>query len=481
MIVWSRVSLLAGLFGAVLLGGALLPGENETMSMLVRDQKFGAAYEQMSRHYSAGDRRPQLLLQFFKLNEERGNVPLMEDLLKAYLEQVPDDLVMHDKLTELYYLTLRNEDFMRQLERVMDLRPRQSELDRLIKFHEVNGRSDEELRLLEKYRTTAAFSSEHAGRLGLIYLNMGRKMDSLTSLRQMDEVSYDLDQHWLARMAMFRMLVDTNAIDEAYQRSLRWMNQPRQDNSFAYAMMQLLADRGLQPLAVSLGEAAVRDDPDITFTLVHLLIGQGRHADAQVLLAEWRRARPDPSQEDLVRYVDASIAAHDLPQAINLIGLRGIANVPEKALLSIAQELIYQDRLPVLRTVLPFISEAGLRSRPLLAARVALADERPDLARELIRGVDLARILPHEAQAWYTIACEVLGTREAFDRLAAMVANDRRSLPKQLLADYAETAYAFGFQDESRRVWETLGGRFPLHARDGRHQASFYRRAGGQG
>ena len=453
--------MLAGIASLIALSSFLLPSPDERITMLIRDHHTGSAYEELNRLFLKGEREPHLLHQLTKLHEQYGNIESMKTVLLASLKNKSDDKVMREKLIELYFYTHNKQGYITQLERHIDYHGAQKQLDRLLGYHKTLGNVSEEVRLSRKYLFKPFFSNEHAERYAMLLLNSGEQAQGLAVFQKMDDLSHTSDHHWTIRHTMFRYLIDQEQIGEAYQRAMRWASQKGAKESNLIALIEHLSARGLKELALSLGHSALPAHPKLTFTVANQLVDLKRFDLARQMLGQWRQTHLQPDETDLAKYVEASLQAKDLPAALASLNSHGFARAPQRALQALANELIDQNQIPLLKTVLPFLSAQGRSSHPLFSARVALLDGHKNQARTLLRKIDPASLKTDDGRIWLAAYRQAFGLKAAYLRMHEMVA--RRKLPLKLLRDYADAANLLGRTVKSRWVWSKLGGLFPLN------------------
>ena len=283
------------IFALVLaLGVWLLPSKTEHIAMLLQDQQYKKAFDELTRLYEAGDRQPQTLMRLYELHELYGNEEKMQGVLNVYRARHPDDIFVGEKLADLYFRSNQYEAYLKQLEELIDKKPKAEYARKLLAQLELGGRSDEERRLLEKFRSMPFFSGVHAGRLGLLELNAGHQGKALDLLRRMDQLGRDDEDLFEPRLSLFRLLVQTGLIEEAYQRALDWMRFEKNDANL-FVMTRQLRARGHMDLAIDLAMEARYHRAGATFILTDLLVAQKRFEEARMLLGAWRQASTQPS------------------------------------------------------------------------------------------------------------------------------------------------------------------------------------------
>ena len=93
--------------------------------------------------------------------------------LRCSLTAILDNIFVKEKLADLYFRSNRYDAYLAQLEGLIDKKPDAKYAQKLLAQVELGGRAEEEKRLLERFATMPFFSAAHAGRLGLIELNLG--------------------------------------------------------------------------------------------------------------------------------------------------------------------------------------------------------------------------------------------------------------------------------------------------------------------
>ena len=458
---WSRLFMLSAVASLIALSSNLLPSPDERITMLIRDHKTDSAYEELNRLFDEGAREPHLLHQLTKLHEKLGDIESMKKTLLASLQHKPDDLVMREKLIELYFYTHDKYGYTEQLERHIDFHGRQKQLDRLLGYHKTLGNVQEEMRLSRKYLFKPFFANVHAERFAMLLINTGREDQGMDVFRTMDDRSHSVDHHWNARRTIFRYLIDQDEIDEAYQRAVRWASYNSNKNGYVIAMVEHLSARGLKDLALSLGQAALPHHPKLTFGVADRLIEMKHFTAARQILGQWRETRLELDERELSKYIDAVLQAQDLPAALASLNDYGFASAPQHVLLTLAEELVDQNQIPLLKTVLPFLSEEKMNIHPILAARIALLEGHKNRARHLLKEIEVAKLKNDQSSLWLSSYRQAFGEQAAYGRMNELVA--RRKLPLSLLRDFTQLANSLGRPIGSPWVWSKLGGRFPLN------------------
>ncbi|MFN3686651.1 hypothetical protein [Salinarimonas sp.] len=451
----------AALFcSAGLLAGFLaVPGEPERLAMLVRDGRYEEALDRLAALPPHLASRPEILYEAFALNARFGDPDAADVALVAYLARRPDDVAAHRVAADFFRARNRPDALVAALERLATIAPERDELDRLTRLHRLEGRAEDELRVL--LARTRLGPPERGGLAAQDELRLGRL---LAAKGERDPAAAALARaHGAApadreiRTAFFAALLATGRFGEAAARAGGWIAEPEAQtwdtDHFATRLVRAgaSADEILALVPVAGDARAWRRLGALAFTLAR----EGRDDLLRRAVVSWLGLGEGLAPAERERHLDAVVGvALDHGLAATVFARFGAVLREEggRAELGALAGALY-DRLGYagIAPVRHLLDQEAMADNPLLMAGIFHREGNRRAARHFLESADTAAMSRRRALAWWGLASESLSDAE---RLAIALAQFRSErLHPDLVRPMVGLAQAAGRRDVLVEVW----------------------------
>ncbi|MCJ2035344.1 hypothetical protein [Methylobacterium sp. J-068] len=435
---WRFLALWA--FAAAATGYALSPGSEEQLAMLARDGRSSEAASELARLLALGRRDPAFLAAAARALESTGNRVLAEDLLERYLLERPGDVQALDWLAGLYQASDDRPGATRTLQILVAIEPTRARLSALLDLYRTQERIDEERELLKSIGDEAMLRPGDIERLGILLSWAGERDAALAALRRADALMPA--GHETGRIVLYDLLLATGQGTEAAERAGRWIEVWRDKPWLGVHVVRRMAARGDPASALALGAQVIARSPGTRFYLARVVAEDGNRRVATALLDDWAQGATEPSSDEVAGYVAAAHVVGDSLALWRKASL--ILSRPGwfEAHVAIAEALSLRYGLDAIAPLRPRLSFEALRRQPLFAARLALHEGNPLLARHLIEGVDPARLAGAARPEWLALLGLIAGDEAALATLGDLLRRDR--LPTDLIPNQLRLAQRLG-------------------------------------
>jgi tetratricopeptide (TPR) repeat protein len=436
---WRFLALWA--FAAVATTYALSPGSEEQLAMLARDGRSSEAASELERLLALGRRDPAFLAAAARALESTGNRALAEELLERYLVERPGDVQALDWLASLYQASDDRPAATRTLATLVAIAPTRARLSALLDLYRAQERLDEERDLLKRITDEALLRPGDIERLGILLSWAGETEAALAALRRADALM-PADQE-TGRIVLFNLLLTSGSVTEAAERAAGWIEAWRDKPWLGVHVVRRMAVQGDPALATALGAQVIARRPETRFFLARVVAEDGNRSVATRLLDDWARGGPQPTSDEVAGYVAAASVVGDIPALWRKAS--AILAEPEwfEAHIAIAEALSLRYGLDAIAPFRPRLSWTALRRQPLFAARLALHEGNPVLARHLLDGVDPANLANAAARSeWLALLGLIAGDDAALATLGDLLRRDR--LPADLIPAQMRLAQRLG-------------------------------------
>ena len=206
---------------AIAAGVAMVPGERERWTMLVRDNRNEEALDVLKASYRAGQRDADAVLQLYKLLMSFAEIARATQVIEQFVADRPGDveaitlLAKHNRDAQNVY----GEE--RALKRIFELSPSQGTAQRLLSIHRLNGAFDQEERLLRSLLARQIIAANDAERLGLLLFARGDLDGARQALTYFDEIANP--ERMIGRLALFDLLVHLGDTQTALVKVAAWI------------------------------------------------------------------------------------------------------------------------------------------------------------------------------------------------------------------------------------------------------------------
>lgn len=429
------------IFAAAATAYALSPGSEEQLAMLARDGRGSEAASELERLLALGRRDPAFLAAAARALESTGNRVLAEELLERYLVERPGDVQALDWLAGLYRASNDRPAATRILAILVEIAPTQGRLSALLDLYRVQERIDEERELLKLVEDETLLRPMDIERLGILLSWAGQRDEALTALRRADALMPAAQD--IGRVVLFDLLLAAGLRDEATERARRWIEDWRDKPWLGVHLVRRMAARGDPAAAVDLGAQVIALSPGTRFYLARIVAEDGNRKVATTLLDDWGQPGPQPSSDEVAGYVAAAEVIGDLPALWRKAS--AILSQPDwfGAHIAIAEALSVRYGLDAIAPLRPRLSWAALRRQPLFAARLALHEGNPVLARHLLNGIEPENLGTAAARAeWVALLGLISGDSVALTTLGELLR--RGHLPADLIPAQLRLAQRLG-------------------------------------
>jgi tetratricopeptide (TPR) repeat protein len=427
-------------FAAAATAYALSPGSEEQLAMLARDGRSSEAASELARLLALGRRDPAFLAAAARALESTGDRVLAEDLLERYLVERPGDVQALDWLAGLYQASDDRPAATRTLATLVALAPTRPRLWALLDLYRAQDRLDEERAVLKGIADEAMLRPVDVERLGILLSWAGERPAALAALRRADALIPAVQE--TGRIVLFDLLLAEGLRDEAFERAGRWIADWRDKPWLGVHVVRRMAARGDPAAAVALGAQVTALSPGTRFYLARVVAEDGNRRIATTLLEDWARGGPEPSSDEVAGYVAAAYAVGDLAalwrKAASLLAEPGW----HEAQIAIVEALALRYGLDAIAPLRPRLSWAALRRQPLFAARLALHEGNPVLARRALEAVEPETLNAPARAEWVALVSLVSGDAKALAALGDLLRRDR--LPTDLIPVQLRLAQRLG-------------------------------------
>ncbi len=364
--------------GALVVGLAVLPGEDERIEALERDGQTSRALALLEARFVRGDRRQRTLATLKRFYEYHGDNAKTLSVLELLIEQRPRDMFLYRQLVQLYRQSEDGPGQIRALKAQLGIRYSEPVCQRLIGLLRLSSAFSDERAALAECRTNGYRRQEDLERLAFLYAAEGDLAAAAQILTAVD------DRRWLRgsreRLMLFEALLATQAPADALRRGIRWYRgQPNPD--FALEMIAKLiaaerSDLGLQ-MANELGKPG---DP-VLLAAAEILVDQVQYRPAQLFRTGWLAQSRNISLETAARFVAAAVDAEAPVLALQGAETFGLTRFRPEDLVGLGEALMGAGQTDAFDKVRASLPAATIAGAPLLSAAVDLREGRPDAAR----------------------------------------------------------------------------------------------------
>jgi tetratricopeptide (TPR) repeat protein len=206
---------------AIAAGVAMVPGERERWTMLVRDNRNEEALDVLKASYHAGQSDPDAVLQLYKLLMSFAEIAQATQVIEQFVADRPGDVEAITLLAKHYGDTQNVHGEERARRRLFELSPSQGTAQRLLSIHRLTGAFDQEERLLRSLLARQIIAANDAERLGLLLFARGDLDGARQALTYFDEIANP--ERMIGRLALFDLLVHLGDTQTALVKVAAWI------------------------------------------------------------------------------------------------------------------------------------------------------------------------------------------------------------------------------------------------------------------
>src|SRR5262245_39081288 len=219
---FRHIALIVSLTVVALAAGiAMVPGEREQWTMLVRDGRNEEAITMLEARYNAGKREVDAVLHLYKLYMSFAQINQATRIMQDFAADHSDDPVAIALLAKHYGDIQGKQAEMRALEDLFDLSPSlQTARDLLVQYR-LEGAFEREERLLHTLLANQMITPNDAERLGLMLAAQGDLYGAREALTRFDEIANP--GRSIGRLALFDVLVQIGDKTTALNKAAAWL------------------------------------------------------------------------------------------------------------------------------------------------------------------------------------------------------------------------------------------------------------------
>jgi Flp pilus assembly protein TadD len=206
---------------ALAAGVAMVPGEREQWTMLVRDGRNQEAIKALESRYRAGKREVDAVLHLYKLYMSFAEIDDATRIMQDFVNDHPDDPAVVSLLAKHYGDIQDKPAEIRTLERLFQIAPSQPTARDLLAYYRLQGAFDREESLLRTLLANQMITANDAERLGLILAAHGDLFGARDALTRFDEIANP--ERSIGRLVLFDMLVQIGDKTTALTKAASWI------------------------------------------------------------------------------------------------------------------------------------------------------------------------------------------------------------------------------------------------------------------
>jgi tetratricopeptide (TPR) repeat protein len=213
---------------ALAAGVAIVPGEREQWTMLVRDGRNQDALKFLEAQYGAGRRDVDAVVHLYKLYMSFAEIKQATRIMQEFVADHPGNPEALAMLAK-HYADLEDKPAeMAVLERLFGLTPSLPTALELLTFYRTEGAFDREEKLLRVLLAQEMITANDAERLGLILAAQGDLFGAREALMRFDGLANP--ERSIGRLVLFDVLVATGDKTTALAKAADWIGYFRKVN-----------------------------------------------------------------------------------------------------------------------------------------------------------------------------------------------------------------------------------------------------------
>jgi hypothetical protein len=206
---------------ALAVGVAMVPGEREQWTMLVRDGRNQEALKVLEARYRAGRREVDAVIHLHKLYMSFAEIDQATRVMQDFVADHPDNPEAVAMLAKHYGEIQDKQAEIATLERLFELSPSVPAARDLLAHYRLEGAFDREEKLLRMLLAKEMITANDAERLGLILAAHGDLFGAREALVRFDEIANP--ERSIGRFVLFDVLVATGDKTTALAKAASWI------------------------------------------------------------------------------------------------------------------------------------------------------------------------------------------------------------------------------------------------------------------
>jgi tetratricopeptide (TPR) repeat protein len=240
---------------ALAAGVAMVPGEREQWTMLVRDGHNEAALKALEARYQAGGRETDAVVHLYKLYMSFAEIDEATRIAEDFVKDHPNDPAAVAMLAKHYGDIQNKPAEIATLERLFKLQPSATTAGDLLADYRLEGAFDREESLLRTLLAKQMITANDAERLGLILAARGDLYGARDALTRFDDTANP--ERSVGRVALFDVLVQIGDKTTALTKAASWIGYWRKVSIHRAAGSEIPSAR-LVRMMLSVDETAAR-------------------------------------------------------------------------------------------------------------------------------------------------------------------------------------------------------------------------------
>ncbi len=375
--------------GAVGIGAAILPGDEERIAALERDGQPARALMMLEARYAKGDRSSTTLFNLQRLYDFFGDTEKGRTALELLAAQRPRDPVIQRQLAQLYKATQDEPAYIKALQAQLALRYSEPACRELIGLYRRRNDYEAEHAALKMCRANGYRRSEELVRLAFLEMADERMGEVAQIMLSVD------DRRRLAtgreRLLLFSSLLETRRPEEAVRRASRWL-RASPDEEIAIEFAYKLVEFNRTDLALQLATAVSKPGDSVSLTVGEVMVDREEYTAARAFLTGWLRDNKAMDLELALRFVSAGLDCDEPALAMSGAEKFGLDKFGQLELDRLGEMLIARGFGPAFDRVRAFLRPERIAGNPLLAAGVELRAGRLEQARAILVRVQPDRL-----------------------------------------------------------------------------------------
>ena len=421
-----RQLLLAGLLAAAVVGiGVLLtPSREEQVAMLIRDGQTDAAHRLLREAFNSGDRSAATSIALYKLQGEGGDAETAVAALEAYVVSRPGDAEARSWLTHLYKIVNNQTKYLESLEALVRAHPTRDHVQELLGVYRLRSLFEKEEALLYRLRESALLTPVDLSRLGYLLAQAGKWSEAADALIGAEAGAEE--SGFNHRTLLFRALVQSGRQDDSVRRVAGWVAKDRNVDQMEPLMLVAEA-AGQRAAGLGAVDACSGVLPNCGLTVAERVLARGHWGLARDLVVRSLDAIDASDAGAAQRFVSLALRLDGAPLVIERLAALARQPVPPPVAGVLAEAIADQVGDAVLLDLNRSVPDAFWSERPVLAARLALAQGNRMLARRRLLETDVSSLDPKRQAAWARLLEQTVGVREAMSLVSGLYRERRLS------------------------------------------------------
>lgn len=373
----------AGLVGSYL----LMPKSEEVALMQMKDKHFEEARIAYEEQLAKGNLTVDVVTRLSELHLQVGAVDKAIEVMEKFIAANPDNLAAREKLGTYYQYAQRQDDYLRNLEEINQLKPRPENLKALSDIYNFNTEYNKQADTLKKLiETEKGSDARHFVDLASIFAaekNYPEAIATLQGLKQNHTDNFSFAEEEL----LVTLLFDAKRGDEAVAEANDWIKTHPETYDNNARLINIVHFRGSpqmgHTLMANFSDEQISANASLLEEDILLMLSDGKDDEAYQRLKELY-ANDKLSPELHKRLLFAAVARNENELAKNLLKGMELKAISEPELVSLAELSVIQNQPWLLAAITHAFPEADYKDTyPVLIAMLAVSNHQKDADSKL--------------------------------------------------------------------------------------------------